>query len=500
MGRPLRVIAALIVVASAVLGGVLIGARLGGIDDPLGQETPTSEPGAGDSNSLPIDASPPLLLNGADRRVGFGEVAAAVAPAVINISSERIITTQRRVPTPFGWDPFFEFFGQRWQTVPQQRRQQSLGSGVIVADSGVILTANHVVEGAREIMAVLPDGRSVAAKLLGNDPATDVAVLKVDAADLPSVPLGNSDSARIGDVVLAFGNPFGLGQTVTMGIISATGRSSVGLVDYENFIQTDAAINPGNSGGALVDVQGRLIGINTAIFSRSGGYQGIGFAVPINMARSVMDGILSTGSITRGWVGLSYQDIDETMARALGLPSTQGALINDITSGSPAADVGLERGDVVVSFDGQPVANSAQLRRLIALGRIGQSVEIVVWRDGREDKRQLTVESYETELELSEEISHGTPLEGLVVEELDAAGAGRIGLRADTRGVIIKDIVPNSPADRAGFRIGDAILEINRESVVGVSNFRRLVERIGDRPAVMLLSRDGRLYYLSFPT
>jgi serine protease Do len=160
----------------------------------------------------------------------------------------------------------------------------------------------------------------------------------------------------------------------------------------------------------------------------------------------------------------------------------------------------LERGDVVVSFDGQPVANSAQLRRLIALGRIGQSVEIVVWRDGREDKRQLTVESYETELELSEEISHGTPLEGLVVEELDAAGAGRIGLRADTRGVIIKDIVPNSPADRAGFRIGDAILEINRESVVGVSNFRRLVERIGDRPAVMLLSRDGRLYYLSFPT
>jgi serine protease Do len=444
---------------------------------------------------------PPALSRAIGREGnGFADVAERVAPAVINISSERIVMTRRRMPTPFGWDPLQQLFGRRRYSRPQHERKTSLGSGVIVSADGVILTANHVVEGASEIQATLADGRRVPATLLGTDPATDIAVLRVEETGLPHVVLGRSDSVRIGEVVLAFGNPFGIGQTVTMGIISATGRSDVGLVDYENFIQTDAAINPGNSGGALVNASGELIGINTAIFSKSGGYQGIGFAVPINIARSVMDGVLATGAITRGWIGISEQDLDAAIADAFGLPDDRGALINEVLSDSPAERAGLRRGDVVVRFRGQPVADALGLRRSIALAPVGEDVEVIVNRGGLEHVYAVSVLPQEREFTYASETGLAeSPLEGIVVEELDRRSAERLGLKPQTKGVVVREILARSPAVNSGLRPGDAILEINREPIDGVAKFRRLLSDFEGQAVVLLLSRRGALYYLSLP-
>jgi serine protease Do len=482
-----------------LLGGVGIGYLL----RSGGEAIKTVEPGSvadghasGDTGSSGMHI--PIALRATDG--GFADVAERIAPAVVNISSERIVMTRRRVPTPFGWDPFYEFFGRRRKSRPQHERKTSLGSGVIVSADGIILTANHVVEGASEIQATLADGRRVSATLLGTDPATDVAVLRIAEDDLPFVPLGNSDLARIGEVVLAFGNPFGIGQTVTMGIVSATGRSDVGLVDYENFIQTDAAINPGNSGGALVDASGNLIGINTAIFSKSGGYQGIGFAVPINIARSVLDGVLATGAITRGWVGISEQDLDAAIVDAFGLPDNCGALINEVLSDSPAERAGLERGDVVVQIQGQPVTDALDLRRSIALAPVGVDIDIEVIRAGSEQVFAVRVEPYEREFTYAaEEGLIVSPLEGIVVEEIDRRTAGRLGLKPQTHGVVIREILARSPAVNSGLRPGDAILEINREKVDGVAKFRRLLSELEGQSVVLLLSRRGALYYLSLP-
>ncbi|MBI3871660.1 MAG: DegQ family serine endoprotease [candidate division Zixibacteria bacterium] len=433
------------------------------------------------------------------RSVGFADVAQRVTPAVVNVSSERVVVTRDRVATG---DPFFEFFGPRYFSIPRRRRETSLGSGVLVSSEGVVLTNNHVVEGAQEIQVILSDGRRVDAHLLGTDPATDVAVLKIEGHDFPSVPLGNSDSARIGDVVLAFGNPFGLGQTVTMGIISATGRSELGLADYENFIQTDAAINPGNSGGALVDVSGRLIGINTAIFSRSGGYQGIGFAVPINMAGSVMQSIVANGKVQRGSLGISFQDVDAAIADAFHLPEPRGALINAITPSGPADGAGLQRGDVIVEFDGQAVSDAIELRRLIALSPVGRTVDVTYQRWDKRQTVTVQVAELQTEFTYVNEGSNSgnSPIEGVVVEELDHHTAERMGLKAQTQGVIVKDILPSSPAARSGLQAGDAILEINREPIGGVEDFKRRVTRTEGKPIVLLLSRGGELYYLSLPS
>jgi serine protease Do len=285
-----------------------------------------------------------------------------------------------------------------------------------------------------------------------------------------------------------------------MGIISAKGRSEVGLVDYENFIQTDAAINPGNSGGALVDTDGRLIGINTAIFSKSGGYQGIGFAVPINIARSVVEGVLATGGITRGWIGVSEQDLDPAIAEAFGLPDTKGALINEILTGSPAERGGLLQGDVVTAFAGQQIDDAVDLRRSIALATVGATVEVGIRRGSLTLTRTVDVETYETEFTYSTEGSGpGSPLEGIVVEELDRRSAGQLGLKAETHGVLVKNIIRRSRAAQSGLRPGDVILEINRETVDGVAKFRRLLTDLEGRSVVLLLARGGELYYLSLP-
>ncbi len=432
---------------------------------------------------------------------GFADVAARVTPAVVNVFSERIVVTRDRVTSPFWSDPFFDFFGQRYYSVPRERRETSLGSGVIVSDSGIVLTNNHVIEGAQGIQVALAGGRKFTAHLVGTDPATDVAVLKIKAENLPVVRMGNSDSARIGDVVLAIGNPFGIGQTVTMGIISATGRSDVGIVDYENFIQTDAAINPGNSGGALVDSDGNLIGINTAIFSRSGGYQGIGFAVPINMARVVMQSIVTTGAVARGWLGMSFQDVSEAIRVAFGLEGTGGALVNEVNADGPADRAGIKRGDVIVAFNGQKISDAMDLRRLIALSPVETAVEITYKHGSSTSDVRMKIEQMAgTYTYLSGKSKEWvSPIEGVVVEALDRRTAERMGLRSGTQGVIVKDIVDQSPAVYSGLRIGDILLEINREQVGSVEDFKQLVTKFEGKTLIMLVSRAGRLYYLSLP-
>jgi serine protease Do len=335
-----------------------------------------------------VEATPRVSEEVRSIQTSLSAVAQRTMPAVVNIASTRVYQTRDELPpSALFQDPFFrEFFGDdfsRFFGVPQERVERSLGSGVIVTEDGYIITNNHVVSEATQVTVSLADKREFEAKVIGTDPKTDVAILKIDGTDLPLIHLGNSDAARIGDIVLAIGNPFGIGQTVTMGIISATGRSHVGIADYEDFIQTDAAINPGNSGGALVDIEGNLVGINTAIISRSGGYQGIGFAIPTNIVKGVMDAIVKHGRMIRGWLGVSVQEVTPQIAAEFGLKKPGGALIVEVSPRSPAAKAGLSRGDIIVRYGDEEIEEATTLRNLIADTPINKKVTLTVWREGK---------------------------------------------------------------------------------------------------------------------
>ena len=345
---------------------------------PASIGAPAATSGAAAANA-PVPLAPPAAGE------GYATIAHAVMPSVVNISSLQVIKTYERY-SPFMADPFFQqFFGGGGYDyiVPRERRQMSLGSGVIADPKGIILTNNHVVENATEVKVALADGRELQAKVLGVDTRTDLAALKVDQAGLPSAVLGDSDKLQVGDIVLAFGNPFGLGGTVTMGIVSAIGRGNLGLADYEDFIQTDAAINPGNSGGALVNTRGEVVGINTAILSESGGYQGVGFAIPANMVREVLDSLMKNGRVIRGYAGLAVQQVTPDLARAFGLSDTHGAVVNSLDPEGPAAEAGLRRGDVIVSFKGKPIATDDELRTQMSRLKPGDRTTLGVLRAGR---------------------------------------------------------------------------------------------------------------------
>ncbi len=319
------------------------------------------------------------------RTAGPASYALAVdqaAPAVVNINTAKVVTIK---PHPFFDDPVFrQFFGNGKDLIkPRKQLKTSLGSGVIMNTDGYIMTNNHVVRGADAIQVSLRDGRRVRAKVIGTDPDTDLAILKVDLKDLPAITLGNSEKLRIGDVVLAIGNPFGVGQTVTMGIVSATGRSKLGINTFENFIQTDAAINPGNSGGALVDAAGHLIGINTAIFSKSGGSQGIGFAIPMSLAKTVMADIIEHGRPLRGWLGVEAHAITPTIAKTLGLKNTEGVIVAGVMRNGPAHKAGLNPGDVIRAIDGKPIKDASDALIAISGHRPNTQVRITIWRDGK---------------------------------------------------------------------------------------------------------------------
>jgi serine protease Do len=360
----LGLIAGFVLRAVASAGAAVAATKPAGASVPAGASIPITPPAAGE---------------------GYATIAQAVMPTVVNISSLQVIKTYERW-SPFMADPFFQqFFGGGGYdyVVPRERRELSLGSGVIADPKGIILTNNHVVEHATEVKVALSDGRELPARVIGVDTRTDLAALKVEPSGLPSAVLGDSDRLQVGDIVLAFGNPFGLGGTVTMGIVSAIGRGNIGVADYEDFIQTDAAINPGNSGGALVNTRGEVVGINTAILSQSGGYQGVGFAIPSNMVREVLDSLMKNGRVIRGYSGLAVQQITPDLARAFGLSDTHGAVVNSLDPEGPAAEAGLRRGDVIVSFKGRPVATDDELRTQMSRLKPGDRTSLGVLRGGR---------------------------------------------------------------------------------------------------------------------
>ena len=366
--------------------GAFLGAALSAVV-PAGRALSTA---ATESGPAPASAPASPVVPAAPSQDGYAAVARAVMPAVVNISSLKVIRTYEY--SPFLVDPFFrDFFGQQFPglVVPREQREMSLGSGVFVDERGTILTNYHVVEQAQEVKVALSDGRETKARILGADQRTDLAVLRVEKDSLPHAAMGDSEKMEVGDVVLAVGNPFGLGETVTMGIISAIGRGSLGLADYEDFIQTDAAINPGNSGGALVNTRGEVIGINTAIYSRSGGYQGIGFAIPSNMARDVLDSIVKTGRVVRGYTGLAIQGLTPELARAFGLDDARGAVVAGVDPDGPAAEAGLRRGDVIVSFRGRPVVSDNDVRTQLSRLKPGERAVLEIVRDGR--RREVTM-------------------------------------------------------------------------------------------------------------
>jgi serine protease Do len=424
----------------------------------------------------------------------FSEIASSISPSVVNISTTKVV---RRNLDSFLDDPFRKF------GMPKKWKEQSLGSGVIVTPDGYIITNNHVVEHADEIRVTLFDKRSFKAKLIGADPKTDVTVVKIDAKNLHAVKWSDSDRLQVGEFVLAIGNPYGLSHTVTMGIISAVGRANVGIADYEDFIQTDAAINPGNSGGPLVNTKGELIGINTAIFSRTGGYQGIGFAVPSNMARLVMDQLVQKGKVTRGWLGVTIQELTPELSQKFGLKRTKGALVGDVAQGSPAEKAGIKRGDIIVDFDGKKVRNVSNLRNMVAQTKVDKEVPISILRGGKEYSfRVITAE-------LPKEIAEAVPstfpeeltfegLTGLTVIDLSTEIARQLGLHKEEKGVVAVRVEQRSAAEEAGIRKGDVIQEIDRKKVNGLEEYNKIVSGIRPGDTVLLfINRGGKKFYVT---
>ena len=451
---------------------------------------------------------------------GFATIVEPLLPEVVNVSTSKMVKAQRG-GNPFEDDPTFrQFFGnpfggggqggggdegQGQGQTPRSQKEHSLGSGVIVSPDGYILTNNHVVDGATDITVSLKDKRELKAKVVGADPRTDIAVLKIPATGLPAVTLGDSTKMRVGDIVLAVGDPFGIGETVTMGIVSATSRRALdieGADSYEDFIQTDAAINPGNSGGALVNTRGELIGINTAIISNGGGggNQGIGFAVPVNMARHVMEQILKTGKVTRGYLGVVIQAVTPDLANAFGLPSAEGALVGDVTPGSPGAKAGLEKGDVIVSLNGQPVSEFQDLRLRISQSAPGDNVKLQIYRNGQKRDITATLQEFPEKAEKAEApATEQNAAEGLQVENLTPDVAEQLGLPNGTRGVVVSRIDPDSNAAESLQR-GDVIQEVNHKPVNNVDPFRAAMNAVGQKqPVLLLVNRHGITNFAVLP-
>jgi periplasmic serine protease, Do/DeqQ family len=436
---------------------------------------------------------------------GYSAVVKRVLPAVVNISSSKV-TKNEVMNGAQGMDPFFrQFFGEdfgRRFNVPKQRREKSLGSGVIISPEGYILTNNHVVDHATDVTVTLHDRREMKARVVGTDPRTDIAVLKIEGStNFPYAILGDSSKVEVGDVLLAMGNPFGIGQTVTMGIVSATGRGGLGIEEVEDFIQTDAPINPGNSGGALTDDEGHLVGINTAILSgNSGGNQGIGFAVPINMARHVMDQLIEHGKVERAYLGILPQDVTPAMAKAFGASEAQGALVGDITPDGPAAHSDLKKGDIILAINGQPVVDANQLRLQIGMMSPSASVKLKVLRDGKTHEVAIQLKEFPTKTErasVNKESSDGA-LEGVSVENVTPELAHELKLPATTKGVVVDEVSPASRAADAGLKPGDVIQEANHRPVRSVGDFSSAVNaKSKDEPVLLLVNREGSTIFLT---
>ena len=488
---------ATVVVLAALAGGALLSQGARNWTDHTVFGAPRA-PIAITQNALPVS-----LGNFAN---GFSAVLKPALPAVVNISSSRVVKGGRNQMSPMFNDPFFrQFFGDQGQGEVRPQREQSLGSGVIVSSDGTILTNNHVIDGATDIKVFLNDKREFQAKLIGTDPKTDIAVLKIDASNLPTLPLGDSNQLQVGDLIFAIGDPFGVGETATMGIVSATGRGGFGIESYENFIQTDAAINPGNSGGAMIDIHGNLVGINTAILSHGGGMggeggnEGVGFAIPVSMAKPVMDQILNHGKVVRGYLGVHIQDLTPELARAFGLKDSGGVLIGDVSSGTPAAQAGLKKGDVILQVNGQPVNASNQLRVQISQFAPGTPIKLQIWRNGgSQDVSLKLAELNEKEEKQATGETSGAALEGVQVQDLTSDISQELNLAPGTHGVVVTSVDASSPAAAAQPPLsrGDVIQEINHKPINNTSDYQQAMSGADKQPVLLLVNHGGVTGYV----
>jgi len=413
----------------------------------------------------------------------YERIALVVTPAIVNIRTTQIIKVQQ---SPFFMDPFFrQFFGDMFgpqMGIPREQREHALGSGVIVSPQGYIVTNSHVIAKATEIEVMLADKRTFKAKVVGADPRTDVGVIKIDGKGLPTVPWGDSASLKVGAIVMAFGNPFGLNFTVTRGIVSAVGRSGLGIEQYEDFIQTDAPINPGNSGGALINVRGQVVGINTAILSGAqgpggqGAWSGVGFAIPSNIVKHVMESLINTGKVSRGYLGLAVGDLNPALARQFKVPDLSGVLINQVEPGAPAEKGGLKQGDVIRTLNGQTVDGADRFRSLVAGANPGNEITLGILRDGQPLTLKVTLAEQPSTMAGggTGKPSSESTLRGVTVQELTPSIRNQLGLSPQTRGVVISDLEQDSPAAQQGLQPGDVIESINRQPVRSVADFDRL--------------------------
>ena len=471
---------------------LMVGSLAGGL--VLAQTGRTTTPAAAPATTV----QSPELVGPLVPVTGFSPIVKKTAPSVVSITSTSLRKTGddgESLSQLFRGFPGFDVPDDPQFRLP--RKQQAAGSGVIMTSDGYILTNHHVVDKSTRVHVVLADKREFDAKVVGTDSDADIAVIKVDATGLPAVTIGDSSRVEVGDVALAIGNPFALGQTVTMGIISALGRTGLGIENYENFIQTDAAVNPGNSGGALVNTRGELIGINTAILSESGGNQGIGFAIPSNMARLLMNQIKDHGKVTRGYIGIVPQDLTPQLASSFGIKDTRGALVSFVEDNSPAANAGMQRGDVIREVNGAVINDQGELRNRIAELEPGNTLSVKVLRNGSEKTLSLKVAARPVEA-----ASKSAPVPdvgtsgklGLAIQDLNPQIARQLGIPSSVTGVVVTQVQPDSPAADAGIRRGDVVEEVNRQPVKSASDFQNAVSKSA-KSVLLLIQRDDKTIY-----
>jgi serine protease Do len=480
---------------SLILGLLLVAAGfVGGI--ALTSSGDTAGPAA-----RPLTAPNALAADGPS--LDAADVAAIAMPAVVNISTDKV--TDMRQSHPFMDDPMFRRFFEQPDGGDTERIERSLGSGVVISPDGYILTNNHVVESADKIRVSFNDNEEYEGKLVGTDPMSDVALIKIEAKNLPCLEFGDSDGLRIGDTVMAVGNPFGVGQTVTLGIVSAKGRS-IGLIDYEDMIQTDATINPGNSGGALVNMRGQLVGMNTAILSRTGGSNGIGFAVPSKMARQIMTALRDDGKVQRAWLGVQVQPVTQAMADYYKLDKPQGVVVSGVNKDTPAEKAGLKEGDVILTVDGAPVQSVAQLRNRISLLPVGHDAQLQVQRDGKSKDVTVKLAALPAQEELAAQTTHSGDssaegLDGVTLRVLDERLRARAEIPSEIEGLLVLEVDQRSNAASAGLARGDVIVSVNNMDVPSISDYTKAVKTGQDRPILLRVYRAQQqgLIYLAIP-